>query len=122
MNDNNTPQRINFYAAFGISLAVSLAIIIVLTAGTLLSSQLLPYGYNDQQLVLLMLIFLGAVLFFGLATLLGSKYGWRTVVMSFVVQGFVLLFALLIFSMVLQKSDRYNDRSPTLYDGPSLAQ
>lgn len=119
MSDTGAPQRINFYAAFGVGLATSLVIMVIFTAGMLLSSQLFPY--DTQQWVLFMLIFLSLVLFFGLATLLGSKYGWRTVVMSFVVQGVVLLLALFVLSATLQRPNHLDYRNDVQV-GPSLAE
>jgi len=116
MNDTNTSQRINFYAAFGVGLVVSLVVAIVFFAGVLLSSQLL--GHSAQPM-LLMLIFLGAVLFFGLAALLGSKYGWRTVVTSLIVQGFVLTAVLYVATVVLQPP-RYNYGNDSV--SPSLVE
>ena len=101
MNDTSTPQRINFYAAFGVGLAVSLSIVVAILATLWATARVRASWQSDFDItVYLLLASLCGILFFGLATLLGSKYGWRTVVTSFIVQGVVLLAAFCIVAEV----------------------
>lgn len=103
---NRPGGKINYYAVGGISIVV-IVIIGLLTFCTILMLS----NHNDSTAVLLSLSLLVALLFFGLPLIYTIKFGWRTLVMTYIAQALILFILSLAVVSFFQpdKSSPYHD-------------
>lgn len=95
--DNSQSKSINYYAAIGSGIAVSLLTSGVLIGLSFLASSIFKDTYGSTEAALWALIFLSLVLFFALPTLVIGRHGWRTVVTSYIIQASLLV--IVVFTM-----------------------
>ncbi len=89
----NNSQPINFYAALAIGIIVTIIIsVVVFVAGLIVAGLSNTInGTNDwAPLVATATILVMVMLFFGLTTLLTSRYGWKTIIMTLIFQSIFL--------------------------------
>lgn len=102
---SNRPEgRINYYAVGGISIVVS-----VITGLLTFCTILMLSNHNDSTAVLLSLSLLVALLFFGLPLIYTIKFGWRTLVMTYIAQA-LILFILSLAVVFLYQPDKSSSR------------
>ncbi len=101
---NRPEDRINYYAVGGISIVVS-----VITGLLTFCTILMLSNHNDSTAVLPSLSLLVALLFFGLPLIYTIKFGWRTLVMTYIAQA-LILFILSLSVVFLYQPDKSSSR------------
>ena len=103
---NRPGKKINYYAVGGISIVVSV-IIGLLTFCTILMLN----SHDDSMVILLSWSLLVILLFFGLPLIYSIKFGWRTLVMTYIAQALILFILSLVVVFLYQP-----DKSSSRYD------
>ena len=103
---NRSGGRINYYAVGGISIVVT-----VIIGLFILCTILMLNSHDDSMVILLSLSLLVILLFFGLPLIYSIKFGWRTLVMTYIAQALILFILSLVAVSFFQpdKSSPYHD-------------
>lgn len=115
-------QSINLYAALGIAILVTaLTGLIALLATFIATSTGNDTGYNDAAPVMsLVASLLIIVLAVGIPTLLGAKFGWRTVVMTIIIEA--LLVFIITSGFVVFAGGQASDQPKAIYAEPAISE
>lgn len=117
-----TTKGINLYAALGIAILVTaLSGLVALTAAFVAASNGNDLSYSDTAPIMsLVASFLIIVLGLGIPALVGAKFGWRTVVMTIIIEA-VLVFVI-TSGFVLFASSQTSDQPRAIYAEPSIVE
>lgn len=114
-------KTINLYAAAGIAILVTaLAGLIALSAAFVAASNGNDTSYYNDAAPIMSLVasFVIIVLGLGLPTLLGAKFGWRTVVMTIIIEA--LLVFIITSGFVLFAGSLASDQPKAIYAEPAI--